>query len=264
MIARWKWMEGQMLTRRWFWCDRTLAQSPVSSFDQGEFVWCDRTLRGERPDAGCQRSVDSSKVPERQNHDRTCPVTTLTLEVGVNWPEHPVNMIEAFGHPVDAHNGLFFDQGYKYFLHSCEGVLLLIPIAEKHLWECQEEQGPSEEIEIWESQREPSLVRSRVAKCASTLLIRLVMVKWEFVLVTLGDHHHLDGSVVIGSLVIIRWSLWITQLKLWAIVGDSPRRSVEESAHREHLILARIKGSYTLTRVLQRGLVESGDSRIPR
>ena len=55
--------------------DRTLAQSPVSSFDQGGFVWCDRTLRGERPDAGCQRPVDSSKVLERENHDRTRSVS---------------------------------------------------------------------------------------------------------------------------------------------------------------------------------------------
>ena len=36
-----------MLTGRWFRCDLTLAQSPVSSFDQGDFVWCDRTLRDE-------------------------------------------------------------------------------------------------------------------------------------------------------------------------------------------------------------------------
>ena len=100
----------------------------------------------------------------------------------------------------------------------------------------------SEVIEIWKSQREPSLVRSRVAKCASTLLIRLVVVKLEFVLVTLGDRHHLDCLVVIGGLVIIRRRLWMTQLKLWAVVRDSPRRSVEESTHREHLILAWIKG----------------------
>ena len=39
----------------------------------------------------------------------------------------------AFGHPVEAHNSLFFSHGYKYFLHSCVGVLLLIPIAKKHL-----------------------------------------------------------------------------------------------------------------------------------
>ena len=40
-------MEGQILTGRWFWVDRTLVQSPVSSFDQGEIVWYDRTLRDE-------------------------------------------------------------------------------------------------------------------------------------------------------------------------------------------------------------------------
>ena len=65
-----------MLTGRWFRCDRTLAQSPVSSFDQGEIVWCDWTLRGEGPDTRCQRPVDSSKVPERENRDRTRPVTS--------------------------------------------------------------------------------------------------------------------------------------------------------------------------------------------
>ena len=65
-----------MLIGRWFRCDRTLAQCPVSLFDQGDFVWYDRTLRGERPDAGCHRPVDSSKVSERENRDRTRPVTT--------------------------------------------------------------------------------------------------------------------------------------------------------------------------------------------
>ena len=39
----------------------------------------------------------------------------------------------ASGHPAEEHNGSFFNQGYKYNLHSCVGVLLLIPIAEKHL-----------------------------------------------------------------------------------------------------------------------------------
>jgi hypothetical protein len=46
------------------------------------------------------------------------------------------------------------------------------------------------------------------------LLIRLVVVKLEFFLVTLGDRHHLDGLVVIESSVIIRRSLWMTQLIL--------------------------------------------------
>ena len=67
-------MECQILTGHWFRCDRTLAQSSVSSFDQGEIFWHDRTLRGEQPDVGCQRPVDSSKVPERENRDRTRPV----------------------------------------------------------------------------------------------------------------------------------------------------------------------------------------------
>ena len=29
-------MEGQILTGRWLWCDQTLAQGLVSSFDLGE------------------------------------------------------------------------------------------------------------------------------------------------------------------------------------------------------------------------------------
>jgi hypothetical protein len=62
------------------------------------------------------------------------------------------------------------------------------------------------------------------------------------VIVTLGDRHHLDGLVVIGSFVIAWQSLWVTQLKLSVTLGDLPRRSVKESTHREHLILPRIKG----------------------
>ena len=57
-------------------------------------------------------------------------------------------MTGAFGHPVEAHNGSFFSRCYKYNLRSCVEVLLLIPTAEKLLRECQEEQGPSEVIEI--------------------------------------------------------------------------------------------------------------------
>jgi hypothetical protein len=34
----------------------------------------------------------------------------------------------------------------------------------------------------------------------------------------------------------------MTQVILWAVVDDSPLRSVKESARREHLILAQIKG----------------------
>ena len=48
-------MEGQILTRRWVRCDRTLAQGPVSSFDRVEQVWCDRTLEGH-----CDRTLRAS------------------------------------------------------------------------------------------------------------------------------------------------------------------------------------------------------------
>jgi hypothetical protein len=172
-------------------------------------------------------------------------------------------MTGASRHPAEAHNGLFFSPCYKYHLHSCVGGLLLIPIAEKHLRECQEEQGPSEVIEIWKFQREPSLVRSRVAKCASTLLIRLVVVKWEFVLVTLCDCHHLDGLVVIGSLVIIQRACgWPNSSceRLWVIHHDgvSKNQPVESTWS-----LCGSRGCYTLVPVLQWGLVGSGDSPIP-
>ena len=57
-------------------------------------------------------------------------------------------LTEASGNPAEAHNGSFFNRCYKYLIPSCEGVLLLISTAEKHVCECKEEQGPSEVIEI--------------------------------------------------------------------------------------------------------------------
>ena len=44
-----------MLIERGFQCDRTLAQSPIRSFDQGEVVWL-------RPNA--ERGVTGRWVPE--------------------------------------------------------------------------------------------------------------------------------------------------------------------------------------------------------
>ena len=72
-----------------------------------------------------------------------CQASDHHLITGV-WGE----LTGASGHPAEAHNGSFFSRCYKCHLHSCVGVLLLIPTAEKHLRECQEEQGPSEVIEI--------------------------------------------------------------------------------------------------------------------
>ena len=137
-------MEGQILTGRWFRVDRTLAQSPVSSFNHGDCVWFDRTLRA------CVRSTpvrfQRGKIATRRVWSvliGRCPVSSHTLNIGVRG-----ELTGASGHPAEAHNGLFFSRCYKYHIHSCVGVLLLIPTAEKHLLECQEEQGPSQVIEI--------------------------------------------------------------------------------------------------------------------
>ena len=75
--------------------------------------------------------------------DRTLPASGQQLNTGVR-----VELTGASGQPAEAHNGSFFSRCYKYFTPSCEGVLLLIPTAEKHTCECQEEQGPSEEFVI--------------------------------------------------------------------------------------------------------------------
>ena len=58
-------------------------------------------------------------------------------------------------------------------------------------------------------------------------------------LVTLGDRHHLDGLLVIEELGDHPAELVDDPTQ---VVGDSPRRSVEELTRREHLILAWIKG----------------------
>ena len=56
-----------------------------------------------------------------------CPASGHNLNTGFRG-----ELTGASGHPAEAHNGPFFSRCYKYFLHSCVGVLLLIPIAEKH------------------------------------------------------------------------------------------------------------------------------------
>ena len=98
-----------------------------------------------------QRPVEYSKVPVRVKCDQTRPVSAdQTLPAsGHHLNTGPrVELTGASGHPAEAHNGLFFSRCCKYFTPSCEGLLLLIPTAEKHTCECQEEQGPSEVIEI--------------------------------------------------------------------------------------------------------------------
>ena len=55
---------------------------------------------------GCIRSVLTE----------CCPASGHNLNTGFRG-----ELTGASGHPVEAHNGSFFNQGYKYFLHSCEG-----------------------------------------------------------------------------------------------------------------------------------------------
>ena len=92
-----------MLTGRWFRCDRTLARSPVSSFDQGEVIWCGRTL---------DASIRSTPVRFQRGKIMTrrarlvltgrCLVSGHNLNTGF-W----VELTRASGHPVEAHNGSF-------------------------------------------------------------------------------------------------------------------------------------------------------------
>jgi len=129
----------------------------------------------------------------------------------------------------------------------------------------QERSKSQVRIEIWEIYCEnPSLVEFQESSVHPPLSSALIRSSESSLFVTLGDRHHLDGSVVIGGTKTTQSSCgWLVSC-LWVVLGDSPRWSVEESARREHLDLARIKGSKALARVLQRGLVESGDSPIPR
>jgi hypothetical protein len=108
------------------------------------FSASDRTLE-------VQRMVDISKVLVRGKLDWTRPISAeRTLPASI---QHLTTRVQgvltgAYGHPAEAHNSSFFSQCQKYNLCSCVGVLLLIPTAEKHVCECQEEQGPSEVIDI--------------------------------------------------------------------------------------------------------------------
>jgi hypothetical protein len=84
---------------------------------------------------------------------------------------------------------------------------------------------------------------------------------------TVGGPNDLGGSVT------ARWRLEFGDhpggfvgdptRRLYAVVRDPPHQRSKASSHSEHLVLARTKGSDTLTQVLQQGLVKSVDSLIP-
>jgi len=132
--------------------------------------------------------------------------------------------------------------GYLYSFTSSMGGLLLIWSAEKHLV-VQERSKSLERIENWVIfWVNPSLVSSKSSSVHPPLSRALFGSSESFLLVTFGDRYYLDGSVVIGGTKTTRsYCGWLVS-GLWVVFGDSPWQSVEESAHREHLVLARTKG----------------------
>jgi len=155
------------------------------------------------------------------------------------------------------------------------GVFILLHLVDgrslAHLirWEipcgAREKQEPREDWELSDFLSESfSSWVLRVHVCIHHSLETCLGSSESSLLVTLGGRHHLDGLMVIGGTKTALSSYGWLVSSLWAVLGDSPQQSVEESTRREHLVLARTKGSKTLARVLQRGLVASGDSSIHR
>jgi hypothetical protein len=70
------------------------------------------------------------------------------------------------------------------------------------------------------------------------------------VIVTLGDWHHLDGSVVTGVWLSPGELVGDSTLVFYMVAGGSSCQSDGEPSHGEHLVLMWSKGSYTLPRVL--------------
>jgi len=106
----------------------------------------------------------------------------------------------------------------------------------------REKHDPREDWELSNFLRDPSLVSSKSSSVHPPLSSALFGSSESSLLVTIGDRHHLDGLVVIGGTKITWCSCGWLVSTLWAVVGDSPRRSVKESARREHLVLAQTKG----------------------
>jgi len=88
----------------------------------------------------------------------------------------------------------------------------------------------------------PSLVEFQESSVHPPLSSALFVSSESSFLVMLGDRHNLDGSVVIGGTKTPQNSCGWLVSSLSAGLCDSPRWSVKELAHREHLVLARTKG----------------------
>ena len=118
---------------------------------------------------------------------------------------------------------------YLYFSTSSMGGLLPIWLAEKHLV-VQERSKSLERIENWVIYWvNPPLVSSKSSSVHPPLSRALFGSSESYLLVTLGDHHHLDGLVVIGGTKTAQSSCGWLVSSLWAVLGDSPRWSVRIS-----------------------------------
>jgi len=73
--------------------------------------------------------------------------------------------------------------------------------------------------------RDPSLVSSKSSSVHPPLSRALFGSSESSLLVTLGDHHHLDGSVVTGDMKITRSSCGWLVSSLWAIHHDGVSKS---------------------------------------
>ena len=127
-------------------------------------------------------------------------------------------------------------------LHLVHGRSLAHLISWESPCGAREKQEPREDWELSDLLTESFSSEFQEFKSASPLSSALFWLSESSLLVTFGDRHHLDGLVVIGGTKTVRSSCGWLVSSLWAVLGDSPRRRVKESARREYLVLAQTKG----------------------
>lgn len=115
-------------------------------------------------------------------------------------------------------------------------------------------------LEFWNHLINNLISTLRVASMHTTFSLAVIRSSEKFVFIILSDKHHLDGLVVIGSVVMTWRACGWYNLSLYKVVGGSSCRSSEEPTHSEHFIYACTKGKGILVGVLQQGLMASANS----
>ena len=160
---------------------------------------------------------------------------------GVRPVQHQARLVHSFSVEFEWPT-LELDGEYLYSSTLSMRGLLPICSAKKHLV-VQKRNKSLERIENWVIfWVNPSLVSSKSLNVHPPLSGVLFGLSKSSLLVTLGDLHHLDSSVVITGTKITRCSCGWLVSSLRAVVGDSPWQSVKELAYREHLVFAQTKG----------------------